>query len=221
MRSRSPFGADRLSAVPALIVSLIAILMGSSPAAASCRLSPLMKFQLLAEHGVPLEVASSSMFPGLPIGAKIFAKQLVDGAPAAGDVVAFCPHEDDPTLYVKRVIGLPGDRVQMTDDQLYINRKPVNRVADGTAKSDMGDVLTCYKETLAARTYRACTAAEPNIYADTPESLVPPGRVFVLGDNRDNSVDSRDPDLGLVKIEDVVGVSVPSVMNLIGTPAAK
>ena len=220
MRSGSPL--DRLRAVPALIaLPLLAVLIGSSPAAASCRLSPLMKFQQAAEHGVPLAIASSSMFPGLPVGAKIFAKQIDGRQLAAGDVVAFCSHEDDPTLYVKRVIGLPGDRVQMMGDVLYVNRKAVDRVADGTAKSDLGDALTCYKEALATRTYRICLAAEPNIYADTPESLVPPGQVFVLGDNRDNSMDSRDPDLGLVKIEDVVGISVPSVMNLIGTPAAK
>ena len=132
--------------------------------------------------------------------------------PKRGDVAVFKkPHEED-TDYIKRVIGLPGDRIQMRDGVLYINGAAVKkeRIEDfyDSAGNWGGDApVPQYIETLPNGVKYRVLDINPNGSADnTQEYLVPADHYFMMGDNRDNSSDSRFlNDVGYVPIENYVG----------------
>ena len=116
--------------------------------------------------------------------------------PKRGDVVVFRWPGDRSQAWVKRVVGLPGDRIQMRQGQLFINDHPASLKADGIgeAEDDNGgaEPANRYIETLPGGVEHAIFKLHDNGRLDnTPEVAVPPGRLFVMGDNRDNSADSR------------------------------
>ena len=136
---------------------------------------------------------------------------LAFGVPKRGDIAVFKKPTDTDIDYIKRVIGLPGDRIQMKDDVLYINGAPVKREriedfvdADGEGH---GRPVTQYIETLPEGVQYRMLDLTPNGDADnTEEYVVPPGHYFMMGDNRDNSQDSRfQNEVGYVPIENFVG----------------
>jgi signal peptidase I len=135
--------------------------------------------------------------------------------PTYGDVAVFHVTRDPRTDYVKRVVGLPGDLVQLRRGVLYLNGQPVRREAAGDWKYAAGpgaapaDVFKRYRETLPnGRTYDIVLVSDDAPGENTAEFKVPPDRFFALGDNRDNSLDSRHlQDFGYALKANVVGIA--------------
>ncbi|RZJ17844.1 MAG: signal peptidase I [Brevundimonas sp.] len=148
----------------------------------------------------------------IPFSPPIIKDRVFGKAPARGDVVVFKLPRDNKTDYIKRVIGLPGDRIQMIANQLYINGDPVKDVVVG--QSEINDVfgprpITRLNETLPGGKTFTIQDFGPNGDLDnTPVYEVPEGFYFMMGDNRDNSIDSRveaSSGVGLVPAENLVG----------------
>ncbi len=165
----------------------------------------------------------------LPLDVKLFEGRIPERLPERGDVVVF-KHPSDRADYIKRVVGLPGDQVQMVNGVLHLNGQPVKkepigdlivtvrpegRCAQGRFVDQQPDgSFACryprFRETLPnGRSYEVLDFGLT--YQDTTEPVVvPEDRLFLMGDNRDNSLDSRFPaepnqGIGLVPAENVVG----------------
>jgi signal peptidase I len=141
----------------------------------------------------------------LPFNGRI----LAIGEPQRGDVAVF--HNISNEDYIKRIIGMPGDRIQVTDGRLYINGTMVEREEIGTATdtdSSMVSVpVTVYRETLPNGVSHTIQEISDNQQLDnTPEYVVPAGHFFMMGDNRDRSADSRVlSQVGYVPLDALVG----------------
>ncbi len=182
----------------------------------------------------PFRIPSGSMMPTLVTGDMILVNKYVYGLrvpvlntkflpisePQRGEVVVFRYPPNTEIDYIKRIVGLPGDKVSYMDKKLTINGEPVRTVPDGTYYDDSKLLeLDQYKEQLGEINHRilidrtrpgfvyalpthndpqACTYTRSGV-----ECTVPPGQYFVLGDNRDNSEDSRY--WGFVPEENLVG----------------
>jgi signal peptidase I len=170
----------------------------------------------------------------LPLGLPLFDGRLLGGAPERGEIVVFKTPADNRTDFIKRVIGLPGDVVQMKGGVLHINGAPVRReriadlVAPVTPNSDCpggfgrpsfrttaaDGRLFCryprYRETLPGGTsYNVIDQVQGSTGDDTGVYVVPQGHYFMMGDNRDDSADSRyavsQDGIGFVPYENLVG----------------
>jgi signal peptidase I len=145
----------------------------------------------------------------LPESGRIFEE-----APKRGDVVVFRWPGDRSQAWVKRVVGLPGDRIQMRQGQLFINDRPATLKSEGVGEAEDDDGHSQralrYIETLPNGVSHEIFKQRDNGALDnTPEVTVPAGKLFVLGDNRDNSADSRisvrEGGVGLLPMENLVG----------------
>lgn len=178
----------------------------------------------------PFNIPSGSMLPTLEIGDYLFVYKPSYGysrysfpfglAPIEGRVMAKPPERGDiivfklPTNtgidYIKRIVGLPGDRVQVIDGRLYINGDLVPREPVGLRKISergMSATMMTYIETLPGGVmHEIYEESDDRPLDNTPEYLVPDGHYFCMGDNRDNSQDSRVQTLvGFVPLENIVG----------------
>lgn len=148
----------------------------------------------------------------LPFGLPLFSGRIFADPPKRGDVAVFKLPLDNKTDYIKRVIGLPGDRIQVIDGILHINGEQVerSRIEDYVMESQFGTIqrVPQYVETLPnGKAYRIIeTDHNMGSLDNTKEYLVPEGHYFMMGDNRDNSLDSRALDhVGYVPFENYVG----------------
>jgi signal peptidase I len=164
----------------------------------------------------PFHIPSGSMIPTLLVGDFIFVNKMSYGLmlpftnpatthklwerpPARGDVIVFKVPQHPEVDYVKRVVGLPGDRIEVRDNRVWINGALQERteVGDFTygerseyADQELPVTTREYLEDLGGRKHRTIVRKEGS-FSRSGSWLVEPGRVFVMGDNRDNSADSR------------------------------
>lgn len=146
----------------------------------------------------------------LPFWHPDIAGRLFGRSPVRGDVVVFKLPSNPDEDYIKRVIGLPGDRVQMIGGLLYINgvQVPAERVGDFLDPADgIKDRMPQLVETLPAGISHPMLNTREHATTDqSPVWVVPMGHVFVMGDNRDVSEDSRAMDtVGFVPLDNLVG----------------
>jgi len=130
--------------------------------------------------------------------------------PARGDVVVFRPPPDPSRDFVKRLIGMPGDRIRMIDGALYINGEPVERESLGIVPFELpdGSILDvqAYRETLPGDDVSHVVFDRGESTLDnTREYVVPEGHYFMMGDDRDASADSRTPEVEYVPLENFIG----------------
>ena len=147
----------------------------------------------------------------IPFSPPVFEGRIFASEPERGDIVVFKLPRDDRTDYIKRVVGLPGDRIQMIANVLHINGAPERDVAvNGQDVTNMyGELTVTADETLpGGRTFRIQDYGPGRDLDDTPVFEVPAGHYFMMGDNRDNSVDSR--------VDESMGVGLVPAENLIG-----
>ena len=178
-------------------------------------------------------VPSGSMLPSLLIGDQLLVtkfpygysryslpvplapasqERLLGKLPQRGDVVVFRLPRDPSQTYVKRVVGLPGDRVQMRAGRLWLNGKmmPLRPAGVGPMETENGVVTAPrFVETLAGREHAIFKLRWDGEFDNTREFVVGPDQLFVMGDNRDDSADSRISPaaggVGLVPVENLVG----------------
>jgi len=146
----------------------------------------------------------------LPLSPPLFSGRIFGALPHRGDVAVFKLPRDTSTDYIKRIIGLPGDHIQMIHGQLYINGTVVPRKPDGDYVAE-GDgpqmLLKRYIETLpGGKQHEILKASDDQPLDNTQDYVVPPNCVFAMGDNRDNSLDSRVLNaVGFIPVENLVG----------------
>ncbi len=145
----------------------------------------------------------------VPLGLPLFSGRIFERLPERGDVVVFKLPSDNKTDYIKRVVGLPGDRIQVLNGVLQINGTPVQleRVGDFDEDFDGRTVaVPMLQEQLPEGRRHLVLDLTPNGSLDnTGIYLVPPGHVFAMGDNRDNSLDSRVENVGYIPVENLIG----------------
>jgi len=141
----------------------------------------------------------------------VFDGRILFSAPERGDVAVFKLPRDNKTDYIKRIIGLPGDRIQVKGGILHINDEPVKReqTEDYTTTDQFGRQIRVaqYVETLPnGHRHRIIEESDSAPLDNTPVFTVPPDHYFAMGDNRDNSLDSRVGSMvGFVPVENLVG----------------
>ncbi len=147
----------------------------------------------------------------LPFSPPLFEGRVLGSAPERGDIAVFKLPRDGRTDYIKRVVGLPGDQIQMREGALFINGEAVerSRIDDFVETDSYGNVrrIARYREILPNGVSYDTLDETPNGRGDnTPVFTVPAGHYFMMGDNRDNSSDSREPmGVGFVPAENLVG----------------
>lgn len=150
------------------------------------------------------EVPSGSMLPTIQLGDRIFVKKFAydiripftgislfeNEALKRGEIVVFI-HPESGIDFVKRVVAIPGDTVEIRENILYINGQPINRKSSSFQElppdSEPEDATDVYKEYLTENGYFVFEKGVD----DFPITKIPSGTFFVIGDNRDNSNDSR------------------------------
>ncbi len=146
-----------------------------------------------------------------PLGLNLFSGRIWASAPKRGDVVVFKLPKDNATDYIKRVIGFPGDEIQMLNGVLHINGTPVKRkqIKNFQETDSFGNLhqIARYEETLPnGVTYTSLDMRKNGYLDNTQVYKVPAGHYFMMGDNRDNSSDSRVlSEVGFVPFENLVG----------------
>jgi signal peptidase I len=173
----------------------------------------------------PFRIPSDSMMPTLLDGDFIFVNKFTYGLrlpvanteivslgePQRGDVVVFRLPSDPATNYIKRLVGLPGDRVVVREKRVYVNGRELPVTLDGVYEGFGHTGAQVGLETLGPVAHRVLYLPDRPSYDF--DDVVPDGHYFFMGDNRDNSRDSRFPEVGFVPAGNVVGKAVRIWLN--------
>ncbi|MBL0849429.1 MAG: signal peptidase I [Candidatus Liberibacter ctenarytainae] len=146
----------------------------------------------------------------LPFSFNLFKGRIFKDQPQRGDVVVFRLPRDTNIDYVKRVIGLPGDKISIREGLLYINDVVVSHHSEGVFsykyEKEWGDNIPLLREKIDNNvTYQVLLKDIFAYQNNIPDFFVPAGHYFMMGDNRDRSVDSRWIDVGFVPEENLIG----------------
>jgi len=182
----------------------------------------------------PFNIPSASMVPTLLVGDYLyvskfaygfskhsfpFSPPLFDGRiwgaePKRGDVIVFKIPKDNSTDFIKRLVGLPGDHIQVIHSEVYVNgeklkREKIDEIVEVNARG-YPDKVVRYRETMPnGASYIVYNHAEDGPLGNTEIFVVPEGHYFMMGDNRDNSLDSRvqlpNGPVGMVPFENLIG----------------
>lgn len=178
----------------------------------------------------PFSIPSGSMIPTLLVGDYLFVSKMSNGysrhslplsmplikgrifytEPKRGDVLVFKMPSDNRTDYIKRLIGLPGDHIQVKNGRLYINGNMIERIPEGeyVMRDASGKAMRFekYTEVLPeGLKHPILEASDEAPFDNTEEFIVPEDHFFMMGDNRDNSLDSRSIKVGFVPKVNLVG----------------
>ena len=144
-----------------------------------------------------------------PFGIAPFDKRIFETLPKRGDVAVFRQPQNESVAFIKRIVGLPGDRIQLVNGVLRINDVVVDRDRTGFATVTNGYKVVkfaMYYETLPnGKSYLIQERSDNDLLDNTNVFLVPDGHYFMMGDNRDNSRDSRTASVGMVPAENLIG----------------
>lgn len=191
-------------------------------------LFPIILIVLLVRSFIvePFRIPSASMMPGLEAGDFIFTnkfcyglrlpvlniKILSIGEPHRGDVIVFRLPANPSVDYIKRLVGLPGDHVLVRDNHVFINGRPMPLTQDGSYGGDFGFTgapLAIEHFETSAHLVMFALGRKPRDFED----IVPPGHYFFMGDNRNDSQDSRFDEVGYVPERNLVGRAMRIWMN--------
>lgn len=187
---------------------------------------PVLAFVLVLRSFLyePFQIPSGSMIPTLKIGDFILVNKFTYGvrlpvlrtkvidinSPERGDVMVFFPPHKDQ-YFIKRVIGLPGDKVQFLNGDLFVNGEKINRELVGTDRDTNGYQVNVYEEYLADTPHILWQSERMSAVSQRYSDVVPDGHYLMVGDNRDNSNDGRS--WGFVPEENIVGKAVSRWMH--------
>ncbi|UTF61046.1 signal peptidase I [Gilvimarinus sp. DA14] len=186
----------------------------------------LVVFVLRSFVAEPFQIPSGSMEPTLDIGDFILVNKYTYGIrlpvinkkvipinePERGDVMVFFPPHLPDTYYIKRVIGLPGDTIEYTDHELFVNGEPVPEKLQAVLPPQRPQ-FRLVEESLGEHTYTSRKYLRPGQFSRHGLWTVPEGHYFMMGDNRDNSFDSRGWDDPFVPEDHIVGKAVAVWMH--------
>ncbi|MGZ3364850.1 MAG: signal peptidase I [Caulobacteraceae bacterium] len=149
----------------------------------------------------------------IPLCPPIFNGRILFHAPSRGDIIVFKLPRDNKTDYIKRLVGLPGDHLQVKHGMVFINNQPIAQMPQGQTTIDLGGFMTkadVIREKMSnGKTYLTYSVDASQPPENTDVYVVPEGQYFFMGDNRDNSLDSRFPKendgVGFVPAENLEG----------------
>jgi signal peptidase I len=177
----------------------------------------------------PFRIPSDSMMPTLVQGDFIFVNKweyglrlpvvnwkIVDiGEPQRGDVIVFRKPTDPSIVFIKRLVGLPGDTIRVTAAHIYVNGKEVPAVPGDFyrgPKEELYPFTVVEEEDLGKHRHKLLL--DPSRPSTDGTWVVPPDHYFMMGDNRNNSRDSRFPDVGFVPEANIIGKAVAIWLSL-------
>ena len=149
----------------------------------------------------------------IPLSPPIFKGRILFHAPQRGDIIVFKLPRDNKTDYIKRLIGLPGDHIQVKKGTVFVNNQPIAQMPQGQTTIDLSGFMTkadVVRERMAnGKTYLTYSVDPTAPPENTDVFVVPEGEYFFMGDNRDNSLDSRfapaNEGVGFVPAENLEG----------------